>query len=156
MGHCKSCIKSINEGNSLKLGTDRDTTPCFVTRISHNFTFVLWATIDLTRRKLPSVNQFFESLYLTQESCPLLSKPLTDMVSPLNTQTVMVTATQCTKAVYNKRKCNTMTGMQYSGLLTPGPKASTKQLYDTTSNRRVTMSISIGVWPTDVKVYPVQ
>ena len=69
---------------------------------------------------------------------------------------VMVAATQCTKAVYNKRKCNTITGTQYSGLLTPGQKASTKQLYDITNDRRVTMSISIGAWPTDVKVYPVQ
>ena len=57
---------------------------------------------------------------------------------------VMVAATQCTKAVYNKRKCNTITGMQYSGLLTPGQKASTEQLYDITNNRSVTMSISIG------------
>ena len=65
--------------------------------------------------------------------------------SKLNTRrTVMVAATQCTKAVYNKRKCNTITGTQYSGLSTPGQKASTKQLYDITNNRSVTMSISIG------------
>ena len=57
---------------------------------------------------------------------------------------VMVAATQCTKAVYNKRISNTIAGTQYSGLLTPGQKASTEQLYDTTSNRRITMSIIIG------------
>ena len=57
---------------------------------------------------------------------------------------VMVAATQCTKAVYNKRKCNTTSGTQYSGLLTPGQKASTEQLYDITNNRMVTMSIIIG------------
>ena len=31
VGHCKSCIKSIKEANNLKLGTDRDRIPCFVT-----------------------------------------------------------------------------------------------------------------------------
>ena len=62
VGHCKSYIKSINEANGLHLGTDKDRIPCFVTRISHNLTFVLWAAIGLTRKKLPSVNQFLESL----------------------------------------------------------------------------------------------
>ena len=56
VGHCKSCIKLINEANSLRLSTDRNRVPCFVTRIFHNFTFVLWAAIDLTRKKLPSVS----------------------------------------------------------------------------------------------------
>ena len=48
----------------MKLGTDKDRIPCFVTEISHHFTFVFWAAIDLTRKKLPNVNQFFKSLYM--------------------------------------------------------------------------------------------
>ena len=35
----------------------------FVVRKSHGFSFVFWATIGLARKKLPNVNQFFESLY---------------------------------------------------------------------------------------------
>ena len=73
-GHYKSCIKSIDEDNSLKLGTDRDRIPHFAIRISHNFTFVLRAAIDLTRKYLPSVEQFFESLYTLSCRSPYHAK----------------------------------------------------------------------------------
>ena len=69
MGHCKSCIKSIDEANVLIFGTNKDMIPCFVTRNSHEFSFVPLATIDLARKFLPNVNQFFESLYIW-EHCP--------------------------------------------------------------------------------------
>ena len=36
----------------------------FVTGSSHEFSFVIQATIDLARKILPNVNQFFESLYI--------------------------------------------------------------------------------------------
>ena len=62
-GYCKSCIKSISRGNVLIFGTDKVMILSFVVRNSHRFSFVPWATIGLARKKLPNVNQFFESLY---------------------------------------------------------------------------------------------
>ena len=41
---------------------DKDKILSFVIKNSHEFSFVLWATIDLARKNLPNVNQFFESL----------------------------------------------------------------------------------------------
>src|ERR1700749_533473 len=63
-GHCKSCIKSTSETNVLVFGTNKDMILFLVDRNSHEFSFVLWATIDLARKFLPNVNQFFESLYV--------------------------------------------------------------------------------------------
>ena len=63
MGDCKTCIKSIHEANVLTFYTNRATILCFVIKHSHEFSFVVWATIGLARKNLPNVNQFFESLY---------------------------------------------------------------------------------------------
>ena len=43
-------LNQINGANGLKLGTNKDRILCFVTWISHNFTFVPRAAIDLTRK----------------------------------------------------------------------------------------------------------
>jgi len=40
--------------------------PCLVTKNSHGFSFVFWATIGLARKNFPNVNQFFESLYISK------------------------------------------------------------------------------------------
>jgi hypothetical protein len=62
VGHCKSCIKSTSKSNDLSFGINKDKILCFVQENSHEFSFVFWATIDLARKILPNVNQFFESL----------------------------------------------------------------------------------------------
>ena len=41
VGCCKSCIKSIDEANVLKFGTNRAKILCFVTKNSHEFSFVV-------------------------------------------------------------------------------------------------------------------
>ena len=64
-GACsKVNIKSINKAKYLLFGTTEDRIPSFVTRISHEFTFVPWAVIWPTSRIWPFVNQFFCSLYV--------------------------------------------------------------------------------------------
>ena len=40
-GHCKSCIKSIDEANVLAFGTNRATILFFVTENYHEFSFVI-------------------------------------------------------------------------------------------------------------------
>jgi len=40
-GHCKCCIKSIHEANVLIFGTNRAKILCFVTKNSHEFSFVI-------------------------------------------------------------------------------------------------------------------
>ena len=45
----------------------------FVFGNSHGFSFIPWATIGLARIKLPNVNQFFESLYVTGQP-PLITQ----------------------------------------------------------------------------------
>jgi len=62
--HCKCCIKSIDRHNVLIFGTQIDMILFFVIKYSHGFSFVLWATIGLTRKIFQNVNQFFESLYM--------------------------------------------------------------------------------------------
>ena len=69
LGDCKCCIKSIDRHNVLIVGTKIDIILCFVRKKSHGFSFVLWATIGLTRKIFPNVNQFFESLYCLNDLC---------------------------------------------------------------------------------------